>query len=324
MTLHLQGVIWHQFMFPHLLKCSAKGVFAIASHLCPVHLNQIRNCNESKHLPFAGVVWRNFNDSIHFLSDSAFAILSLNTISFWPGPCKFQAHELLIKDIAGRSMMHYFGRSKVVVIDFRIKILCEFCFCSCKSPKSATFESDSKLQWIKKSAFAESGLTSIHVPTSVQVLCERCFCNCKSFTSETFEMDSKLHKADGNSFVWSPHLRLIEYPPSFRERSARAPAPSIGEWEWSCWHESLSLKNRHTITNIALWRPRGRITSNDSNVCRVRSLHREHRILIANGTWPIGPCSWLSAFIVAVAIIAHVNIRKWGSSVSRICTKPAA
>jgi hypothetical protein len=70
-------------------------------------------------------------NSIHFLSGSAIAVSSLNTVSFWPGQCKFQVHEMFIEDITGRSVVRYFGRSNAVVIESRIEILCEFCFSNC-------------------------------------------------------------------------------------------------------------------------------------------------------------------------------------------------
>jgi hypothetical protein len=61
------------------------------------------------------------SNSIHFLSASAIAVSSLNTISFWPGRCDFQVHELFIEDIAGRSLVRYFGRWSAVVIESRIE-----------------------------------------------------------------------------------------------------------------------------------------------------------------------------------------------------------
>jgi hypothetical protein len=130
-------------------------------------------------------------NSIPFLSGSAIAVSSLNTISFWSGQCAFQVHDLFIEDITGRSVVRYVGRSSVVVIESRIEILGESCFSNCQSLASITFESDSKLQQIEESAFAESGLTTIEVPASVEVLCNRCFFNYR-LTSITVELNSKL------------------------------------------------------------------------------------------------------------------------------------
>jgi hypothetical protein len=135
-------------------------------------------------------------NSIHFLSGSAIAVSSLNTISFWPGQCDFQVHELFIEDITGRSLVRYLGSSSEIVIKSRIEILCESCFSHCESLTSIIFESNSKLHRIEESAFAESGLRTIQIPASVEVLCNECFSACQSLTSVTFESNSKLHQIE--------------------------------------------------------------------------------------------------------------------------------
>jgi hypothetical protein len=156
-------------------------------------------------------------NSLQFLSGSAIDVRSLYTISFWPGPCEFQVHEMLIEDMAGRSVIRYFGRSSAIVIESKINILCAFCFRSCESLLSVTFECDSTLQRIEECAFALSGLTTIHIPSSVEMLCKRCFWYCESLVSVTFEPDSKLREVAGDSFKWSPRLHRIEYPPWLAE-----------------------------------------------------------------------------------------------------------
>jgi hypothetical protein len=142
-------------------------------------------------------------NSIHFLSGSAIAVSSLNTVSFWPGRCEFQVHEMFIEDIAGGSVIRYFGRSSAIVIESRIEILCESCFSNCRSLTSVTFESNSKLQRIEEYAFADSGLTTIQVPASVEVLCKKCFNCCISLTSVTFESNSKLQRIEESAFTRS-------------------------------------------------------------------------------------------------------------------------
>jgi hypothetical protein len=75
-----------------------------------------------------------------------------------------------------------------------ISRLIKDCFSRCTSLTSVTFESNSKLQRIEESAFAQSGLTTIEVPASVEVLCKLCFSYCWSLTSVTFELNSKLQR----------------------------------------------------------------------------------------------------------------------------------
>jgi hypothetical protein len=160
-----------------------------------------------------------FPNSVHFLSNSTFGCSSLNAVSFWPGPCDFQVHELFIEDIAGRSLVCYFGRSSAIVIQSRIELVGDFCFFYCRSLTSVTFELNSKLQRIEESAFASSVLTVIIIPSSVEVLCKKCFSYCWSLTSVTFEMNSKLREVAADSFCDSPSCHPIEYPPSLYERS---------------------------------------------------------------------------------------------------------
>jgi hypothetical protein len=117
-------------------------------------------------------------NSIHFLSGSAFAHLFLNPMSFLSGPCEFRVHEMFIEDIAGRFIIRYFGGSSAVMIESRIKILCEFCFSYCDFLTSIAFESDSKLHRIEDFAFRSSGLRTIQSPLSVEVLCKLCFSDC--------------------------------------------------------------------------------------------------------------------------------------------------
>jgi hypothetical protein len=152
-------------------------------------------------------------NSIGFLSGSAFVNVSLDSISFWPGQCEFQVHEMFIEDIAGRSLIRYFGRSTAVVIESRIEIVGEFCFSNGKSLASITIESNSKLPRIEACAFAQSGLTAIRIPASVVSLCKSCFYKCKSVESIFFTSNLQLHRIDESAFAESG-LVTIQIPAS--------------------------------------------------------------------------------------------------------------
>jgi hypothetical protein len=172
-------------------------------------LHQVEGCAFAE----SGLTALLLPNSIHFLSGSAIVISSLNQVSFWPGPCEFRVQELFIEDIAGRSLVCYFGRSSAVVIQSRIELVCAFCFACCESLESVTFEPDSRLQRIDEYAFAGSGLTAIIIPSSVELLCKECFSYCHSLTLVTFDMDSKLRRIDEYAFAWSG-LTAISVPSS--------------------------------------------------------------------------------------------------------------
>jgi hypothetical protein len=68
---------------------------------------------------------------------------------------------------------------------------------------SITFEANSRLSRLEKTAFFQSGLRSLHVPASVEVICESCFCECSSLTSVTFDSLSKLQRIEGSALAWT-------------------------------------------------------------------------------------------------------------------------
>jgi hypothetical protein len=69
------------------------------------------------------------------------------------------------------------------------------------------------LQRIEESAFAESDLQTIEIPSSVEVVCKSCFSRCKSLASVTFESNSKLQRIEESAFAESS-LRTIQVPAS--------------------------------------------------------------------------------------------------------------
>jgi hypothetical protein len=76
-----------------------------------------------------------------------------------------------------------------------------------------TFESGSRLERIEGSAFHESGLKSILIPSSVVVLGKWSFYQCKSLESVTFESGSRLERIEESTFHESG-LKSILIPSS--------------------------------------------------------------------------------------------------------------
>jgi hypothetical protein len=54
-----------------------------------------------------------------------------------------------------------------------------------------TFDSDTKVWRFDRFAFSESGLTSIHIPSSTEVICKSCFAEDKSLASVTLILKEK-------------------------------------------------------------------------------------------------------------------------------------
>jgi hypothetical protein len=63
-----------------------------------------------------------------------------------------------------------------------------------------TFESGSRLERIEESAFSESGLKSIEIPSSVVNLGKWSFYQCKSLRSIGFESGSRLQRIGADGF----------------------------------------------------------------------------------------------------------------------------
>jgi hypothetical protein len=65
------------------------------------------------------------------------------------------------------------------------------------------FESGSTAEVIGDSAFADSGLKSIVIPSSVGALGKGSFCHCQSLESVIFEIGSRLEQINGFAFSWT-------------------------------------------------------------------------------------------------------------------------
>jgi hypothetical protein len=91
-----------------------------------------------------------------------------------------------------------------IVVPRSVRVLAQFCFESCNSLASVTFESGSGLSEIGAFAFASSGLRSIVLPASVQVIGDYAFADCGSLASAMFKEKSNLRTIGYSAFKDCP------------------------------------------------------------------------------------------------------------------------
>ena len=75
-----------------------------------------------------------------------------------------------------------------------------FAFCQCKLLRKVVFEPGSRLEFIRRSCFAESGLRKVIIPASVRVIDSFAFYSCQELSALSFEEGSRLSKVDFQAF----------------------------------------------------------------------------------------------------------------------------
>jgi hypothetical protein len=152
---------------------------------------------------------------VMFIDGSAFAAISLISVSVSPANGKFRLRELLLEDFDGSTIYRYFGACSSVLIPSSIVVLGRESFSWCESLTSVIFESGSRLERIEGRAFHRSGLRSIVIPSSVVVLGKESFYWCLSLKSVLFESGSRLERIEERAFHVTS-LGRIEIPPGVR------------------------------------------------------------------------------------------------------------
>jgi hypothetical protein len=178
-------------------------------------LKVVLDWNGSKHFLFSGSGLKSIviPGGVTSIDGSAFAVLSLNSISVSANNKRFRVRECFLEDCDGSTIYRYFGSSRSIVIPSSVLVLEKGSFYECKSLESVTFETGSRLERIEESAFSRSGLKSITIPSSVIVSGKESFRECKSLKSVTFESGYRLERIEESAFSRSG-LKSILIPSS--------------------------------------------------------------------------------------------------------------
>jgi hypothetical protein len=105
-----------------------------------------------------------------FIDGSAFQDVKGSSISIESGNERFVIREDLLIDIVDHKLIRALSNSPSVTIPCDIEILGSFCFSGCKSLKSVSFRSNSRLSRIESNAFSDSSLRSIVIPRNTQFI----------------------------------------------------------------------------------------------------------------------------------------------------------
>jgi hypothetical protein len=105
--------------------------------------------------------------NVRFIDGSAFIRVPLSSISIESGNEIFVIENDLLIDVLHHKLIRNFSRSSTIEIGRNVEILGSHCFSSCFSLSSITFESNSHLTRIESSAFHESQLPYILIPSFI-------------------------------------------------------------------------------------------------------------------------------------------------------------
>jgi hypothetical protein len=152
--------------------------------------------------------------SVESIDFSVFLRTQISNIEVEEGSSHFRTSGHFLVDFAGLSLIRSFDQNANVVIGRDIEILCESSFSGHPSLSSLTFESNSRLRRIEKSAFSECrSLKVICLPASVEY-CAKSFLACSSIQTLTFESNSKLRQFEPFAFSGCSSLGSICIPAS--------------------------------------------------------------------------------------------------------------
>jgi hypothetical protein len=139
---------------------------------------------------------------------------SLRDISIHPDGRFVKRDNDFLADYSGISLLRYLGAADEVCISKAIERIGAGCFNFCKSTRRVTFEPESRLKVIGDSAFADSSLGRIEIPSSVEIIGTSCFTKCEALSAVTVAPNSRLSMLGERAFSRSYQLKSVGIPAS--------------------------------------------------------------------------------------------------------------
>jgi hypothetical protein len=160
-----------------------------------------------------------FSSFVDSIDGSAFGHSGICQIRVSDDNRHFRVCGDFLVDMAGTSVIRYFGCRSVLRIERTIEVLSVGSFESCGRIRSVEFETGSKLRSIDARAFRKwRMLFSISIPGSTETLSDLSFGKCSNLREARIEGDSKLNRMEGTAFEGCPSLTTVLAPKSLDGR----------------------------------------------------------------------------------------------------------
>jgi hypothetical protein len=136
---------------------------------------------------------------------------SLESIVIEAGNHHFSVSESRFLISEGISILGCVGVVTELTVPNTIEELGGCCFCFQTTLSVVSFESDSRVQRFRESAFSHASVRSIVIPSSVEIIETLCFLECRELSMVRFEANSRLSDIGAHAFglcpletVWIP------------------------------------------------------------------------------------------------------------------------
>jgi hypothetical protein len=152
--------------------------FSLISFESNSMLNRIEQCTFFNSFLKSMIIPR----TVAIIDGSAFTGCQNLSLGLEEGNEHFVVEGDFLLDFEGQFLIHYFGNSKTVCIANGVRVLSPWCFSSCSSLSSISFESDSMLTRIESFAFLNCSLQSIVIPKTVETSSDSAFARCRGLS----------------------------------------------------------------------------------------------------------------------------------------------
>jgi hypothetical protein len=202
---------------PANVECIGKNCFNLCTSLSILEFDSESSLKEIEDYAFLHSHLKRIEIPKKCERMSGLSLIGVKEVSVCKGNAFFVEDEPFIKSYDKKVLIRYLKKDSKIVIDREIEEISRGCFHGCKFISVAEFESGSQLRCIEESAFAETGLKKIEIPSSVEFIGKNCFSGSMFTVSRLcvleFQAGSKLRRIEEFAFYESD-IRKVRIPSS--------------------------------------------------------------------------------------------------------------